>query len=207
MDVKMKAYRFIQSWKHLFNDLLQWIFSSKHDTLDFILSEGKIKESLFSNCFKSVVKWRVVTRFASWTLLIREVDHFPYHINHALVAYYVSVWAHGSERDTDMESWLCQGPYFSRATQVCWNSSPLTRYHQSFEQQGVPESAERKQNVFKDSTPAEESVTSPGFTHTDATLVPTIPTGFSDGLTSIQILTLNDNPFNATTGLCYLKGQ
>ena len=69
-----------------------------------------------------------------------------------------------------------------RATQVCWNSSPLTRYHQSFEQQGVPESAERKQNVYKDSTPAEESVTSLGFTYTDATLVPAIPTGFSDGL-------------------------
>ena len=92
------------------------------------------------------------------------------------------MWAYGSEGDTDMESWLCQGPYFSRATQVCWNSSSLTRYHQSFEQQGVPESAERKQNVYKDSTPAEESVTSPGFTYTDATLVPTIPTGFSDGL-------------------------
>uniref|UniRef100_F6HS70 Uncharacterized protein n=1 Tax=Vitis vinifera TaxID=29760 RepID=F6HS70_VITVI len=82
----------------------------------------------------------------------------------------------------DRESWLRQGSYFSGATQVCWNSSPLTRYHQSFEQQGVPESAERKQNVYKDSTPAEESVTSPGFTYTDATLVPTIPTGFSDGL-------------------------
>ena len=35
----------------------------------------------------------------------------------------------------------------------------------------------------------------------------TIPTGFFDDLTSIQILALNDNAFNATTGLCYLKGQ
>ena len=37
--------------------------------------------------------------------------------------------------------------------------------------------------------------------------VDTIPADFFDGLTSIRILALNDNLFNVTTGLHYLKGQ
>lgn len=63
-------------------------------------------ESPLSYCFKSVVKWRVVASFVSWTLLIKAMNHFPYHINLTLVTYYVSVWAHGSKGDLDMESWL-----------------------------------------------------------------------------------------------------
>ena len=37
--------------------------------------------------------------------------------------------------------------------------------------------------------------------------VDTIPADFFDGLTSIRILALNDNLFNVTTSLHYLKGQ
>ena len=62
------------------------------------------KKSPLYNCLKSVVKWRVVTRFASWTLLIRAVNYFPYHISLTLMIYYVLVWAHGSKGDTYMES-------------------------------------------------------------------------------------------------------
>ena len=46
--------------------------------------------------------------------------------------------------------------------------------HQNSKQQEVPESAEREQNVFRDSTLAKQSVTSPGSIHIVATLVPTI---------------------------------
>ena len=69
------------------------------------------------------------------------------------VTYYVSIWAHGSNRNADGESWLHQSTYSSRTTQVCWNSSSLTGSHQNFEQQRATENAKRGQNVFWDSIP------------------------------------------------------
>ena len=63
-------------------------------------------ESPLSNYFKLVVKWRVVASFASWTLLIGTVNHFPYHISLIPMTYYVSVWAHGFKEDINMENRL-----------------------------------------------------------------------------------------------------
>ena len=50
-----------------------------------------------------------------------------------------SIWAHGSKENMDRENWLRQGSYFSRAIQVCWDSSSLIGSHQNFEQQGASE--------------------------------------------------------------------
>uniref|UniRef100_F6I3J8 Uncharacterized protein n=1 Tax=Vitis vinifera TaxID=29760 RepID=F6I3J8_VITVI len=64
-----------------------------------------------------------------------------------------------------------------------------------------------KMNHFNGKLPSSRRLSELQFAFLDYNEVDTIPTGFFDGLTSIQILALNDNPFNATTGLRYLKGQ
>ena len=73
------------------------------------------------------------------------------------VNYVIQTTLNHSKEDMDRESWLLQGPYFSRATQVCWNSPSLTRSHQNFEQQEASEGAKRGQNAFWSSTPALQS--------------------------------------------------
>ncbi|WJZ82842.1 hypothetical protein VitviT2T_002567 [Vitis vinifera] len=62
-------------------------------------------------------------------------------------------------------------------------------------------------NHFNGKLPSSHRLSELQFAFLDYNEVDTISIGFFDGLTSIQILALNDNPFNATTSLHYLKGQ